>query len=433
MSRAVNRVPDDALIRIFTVAQFECGVVPELLASVCHRWLAVLHGPLGAPLWSNIDIIVTPKVEDVALARKTIRYLEHSRNYPISFQLGLTGAVPDNNTTELLRAITRPSLHRCTDLKVTSFQTFRSWFPLRGPLSLKSVQIRGDARGDEWVSPCILLEAQCLSLRKLDLHMTRPAASDIISILANVSMFASITHLRIATKIIAGVREALASFHSLEDLYWRHIIPGTNVVQGVEGEENEAVAFSLPKLKKLWLCSNATFRALSRLSAPMLQHLQLSKYATENPAHWALLDPVRFPNLHTLECFTNDQDIHRIVNSIEGHPKLHTVCWEIQTQFMSDSFCALSSFLGKETSLPFLHQVDRFSIMSTDCRPLPSGSKSDELYSDIAHQLARFALLQSALPAERRPNFKLCTNLVQASKKIANVVEMYPNIFLPQC
>ena len=428
MSRAVNRVPDDALVRIFTMAQFECGVVPELLASVCHRWLAVLHGPLGALLWSNIDIKVTPKVEDVALAQKTMRYLERSRKYPISFRLGPPEAVPNKDTTDLLHTITRPSLHRCTDLSVASFETFRSWFPLRGPLSLKSIRISGEVKGDEEVSPCTLLEAQCLSLRKLELRMTGPATSDITSILASVSTFASINHLRIETENVAEVREALASFHNLQYLHWAHLASDIVMAQDAEDEQNEAVALSLSRLEKLRLHGNATFRALSRLSAPMLQHLLFFEYATENQAHWALLNPVRFPNLHILECFTEDQDIHRIVNSIEGHPKLHAVCWEIQTQFMSDSFRALSSFLGKETSLPFLHQVDRFSITST--RPLPSGSTSDGLYSDIAHQLARFAVLRNALPAERRPNFKLCIDLVEASKKIASVVEMHPDILL---
>ena len=437
MSRAVDRVPDDILLHIFTMARFECDVVPELLVSVCHRWLAVVHGPLGALLWSDIDIRMTPGVDAVALVKKTLRHLERSRKYPISVHLGPTEAVPERGTRGLLHTITRPSLHRCTDLNVASFETFRSWFPLDGPLSLKSLHISGEAWGSEEVSPCTLLRAQCLSLSKLKLCMRGPAASDITSILANVSTFTSITHLHIEAQATVEVREALASFHSLQNLRWRHLVSYTEEVQDAEGEETEAVALSLPKLRQLTLDGNAVFRALSGLSAPMLQTLLLLEYATEDPAHWALLIPVQFPNLQNLQCATEDQDMYRIVGSIEGHPKLRNVCWEIRTRFMPDSICALSSFLGQETlgaqsSLPFLHHVDRFSIMPTT--PLPSSSTSNELYSDIADQLAIFAVLWNALPAERRPNFKLCmdASLVEASKKIAGVVEMYPDIFLPR-
>jgi hypothetical protein len=63
-------VPNDVLMLIFTTARFQCGVVPERLASVCHRWLAVVHGALGAPLWSEIDLNMTSDGDAVALARK---------------------------------------------------------------------------------------------------------------------------------------------------------------------------------------------------------------------------------------------------------------------------------------------------------------------------------------------------------------------------
>ena len=92
-STAISRIPDDILILILIKARFECKVAPELLSSVCHRWLAIVHGALGAPLWSHIELDMTSKEETVTLEAKTIRYLERSRTYPISFTFDLDASL----------------------------------------------------------------------------------------------------------------------------------------------------------------------------------------------------------------------------------------------------------------------------------------------------------------------------------------------------
>jgi hypothetical protein len=249
-------------------------------------------------------------------------------------------------------------------------------------------------------------------------HITAP-------LLANVSEFASITHLRISVTTVIGLWDALASFHNLRHLDWHHYGSDASVAPG------EAAILSLPKLERLTFHENDRFRAFSLLDAPLLRHLELYAYALADPEHWAWVDPVRFPNLQTLRYGTRDYNMRRIVAAIEGHPKLRNVCWEIPITLMSKSIRALSSILSEAVSVPhpsppLLHQLDRFSIIPYDCT---SHLKSED--AGIVLQLAKFGVLWYALPAESRPKFKLCLDrkLVKASPEISRVVERYPGVF----
>lgn len=432
MSTAISNVPEDILIHIFVIARFECGVSPELLASVCHRWLAVVHGALGAPLWSELNLHMAYNVAAIAITRKTTRYLERSRTYPISYKLSADRGVSAEEMDQL-RVITKASMSRCTDIDVTPF-VFRSWFPLQGPLRLRRLRI-SDYVGFSVTGkyPSSLLKAQCPSLRELEIFMTGPAASECsIPLLENVSKFAAITHLRIEVMdfIDARLLGALASFHNLRFLYWcdTYALP--------RGRER-AIALSLPQLERLVLhSSHAGFRVFPILDAPLLRHLELFASPTEYPAHWALLNPVRFPNLQTLYSSTADRDMYRIAAAIECHPKLRNVRWKVEVRSISKSIRSFSSFLRKDVlgvrSRPLLHQLGWFSIVPT--QPLPSHPESNSLYTKIAHEVAKFAILWDETPAERRSNFKLCldNDLVRASQEISRVVEEHPDIILPR-
>ena len=440
MSTAVGRVPDDVLIRIFTMARFLYDVAPELLASVCHRWLAMAHGAIGAPLWSDIELNVTPEVEIIALARKIMRYLDRSRAHPISYHLKAAARVTANDI-DLLRTITRASMSRCTNLDVPSFSMFRSWFPLDGQLTLKQLHIRETLPASlfTWLVgefiPSTVLEAPCPSLCELELSL-QDAPTITTSLLANVSKFASITHLHIKVHTIREVWDSLGSFHSLQYLDWYHTGPDDGVVQG---GENGAATLTLPKLERFRFYDNARLRAPSMLDAPLLRHLEL----TASPSHytdldhWALLNPDQFPKLQTLVSRTEDRDMYRIVSAIEGHPTLRNVYWEIRIQSMPESIRALSSLLRRVISTPqpppmLLYQLDWFSIMVT--KRLPPDPELEELYAEIARELARFVDIWDVLPAERRPGFNLCLSqsLVKASQEIARVVEKHPDIVLPR-
>jgi hypothetical protein len=446
MSMAVGHVPDDVLISIFTIARFECGVAPGLLASVCHRWLAIVDGTLGALLWSHIRLDVTPETEAITLARETMRCLDRSHTYPISYHLKASSGVPAESI-DILSTITRASMSRCIDLDIASLHKFRSWFPLDGPLTLKRLQISGTSwHVEEGIPPFTLLETPCPSLSKLELSLTNPGSrifsmgdsSDITpSLLANVSKLASITHLRITVDTILEVWDALASFHHLQHLDWYHTGSDDGVVQG---EGNGAAAVSLPKLERFRFHDRANLHALSMLSAPLLRHLELIAYPGHfagGLGHWTLLNPVRFPNLQTMGVFTEDREMYRIVSAIEGHLKLRNVCWQIQIQSMSGSIRALSSLLRKTVSAPqpspmLLHQLDWFSI--SPAGRIPAHLQSKEVYAEIARELAKFADIWDVLPAERRPNFTLCLSrsFVEASQEIARVVQKYPDIVLPR-
>ena len=426
MATAVGRVPNDVLICIFTMARFEYDVAPEVLASVCHKWMAVVHGAHGALLWSKIDLIVGYQDETIMLAERTIRHLNRSRNYPISCNLGAeTYEDISADAMDLLRSVVRASMSRCTKLVLASFHQFESWFPLDGPLILKKLEIKESGSNIKGASPTLLPEAGCPSLRELRLTIEgylRRAPGFVSSVLSNVSQFASITCLYIDVEgAILEVRDALGSFHDLKHLVWH------DYGMREEVNEDESVALSLPKLERLELQHHIQLRALSRLTAPMLRCLK-SEYDMANPVHGALLSPVRFPNLEALWCSTGCWDMGRVADVITPHPKLRNVWWHIPVGSLSECIGTLSSLMSEQPSRPFLHRLDWLSIPVIDVH-----SSRSSMHADIAFQLSKFAILRNQLPAKCQPQFKLCLDaaLVTKSPRIARVVQKYPDIIFP--
>jgi hypothetical protein len=433
IATTVGRVPDHVLMCIFTMARFECDVPPEVLASVCHRWMAVVHGAYGAPLWSKIDLIVGYQDEAITLAERTIRHLERSRNHPISYNLGVgVDEYVSTDSINLLRSVMGASMSRCTELIVDSFHMFESWFPLDGPLILKKLEIRDSGLNVFEASPALLPEAGCPSLSELRLIIRGcPAEGFVSSVLSNVSQCASITHLHIDVEdAVLEVRDALGSFHDIEHLVWH------DSWAMEEADEGEAVALLLPKLERLDLHDHNEHRALSGLSAPMLRCLKLSKYNTDNLAHKTLLSPVRFPNLEALWCSVEGQNMSRIAGVITTHPKLRNIWWRIPVHSLSNCIHTLSSLLSKDALenqplRPFLHQLDWFSIPVTNIPHIQSSPFA--MYAHIAYQLAKFAILRNELPAGCRPQFKICLDaaLVGESTEIARVIQKHPDIIFP--
>jgi len=424
MAANVCRVPEDVLMCIFTMARFECDVAPEVLASVCHQWMTVVHGTYGALLWSKIDLIVGYQDEMITLAERTIRHLDRSRNYPISCNLGVRAdRYISADAIDLLRSVVRESMSRCTELVVTSFHEFESWFPLDGPLILKKLEIRDSGLNTDEVSPALLPEAGCPSLSEFRLVIENyPAEGFVLSVLSNVSQFASITRLHVdVVDAVFEVRDALGSFHDLKHLVWHD----SEVMEEVD--EDDVVAVSLPKLERLDLNDHNQLRALS---APMLRCLK-SQYDTKNPAHAALLSPVRFPNLEALWCSVEGWNMRRIPDLITLHPKLQNLWWQIPVRSLSECIGTLSSLMSEQPLRPFLRQLDWFSIPVTNIPHIQSSPFT--MYANIAFQLAKFAILRNRLPAGCRPRFKLCLDaaLVKESTDIARVVQKHPDIIFP--
>jgi len=183
----------------------------------------------------------------------------------------------------------------------------------------------------------------------------------------------------------------------------------------------------LPKLARLQLQGHTVFHALSLLRAPSLHHVELTAYPSEDPQHWALLHPAaRFPSLVTLDCQTEDHDMYRIAQTIRGHPKLRNVNWEIPAQFISDSLGVLCH-LARQGSCPFRHQLDRFSITTTNTSLGETGELS---FSKIAQELEKLVILWDTTRAESRPDFKLGLDegLVRAWHEIARIVQEHCDV-----
>ena len=324
------------------------------------------------------------------------------RTYPISFIFTAYSEIPDKEVGVLWEAV-KMGMPRCNELDIYPFCAFQRWFPLPGQLPLRQLQLSGPASDADRRLPGALLEAPCPLLNELGISGTNLAASYAASLLSNAAKFASITNLRISLNeeadTEAQIPKALALFPGLQEL---------RLYGGFSHEEVAPIPLSLPNLDRLELHRHAMIRAFSLLSAPRLQHLALVAYPEENPtpAHWALLRPPQFPNLRSLRCETEDQDMHLIVDCIQGHPHLRDVHWEIQAQSAPQSIAALSSLVLKASHTQplgtLLPQLDWFSITLSIA---PEARK--ELCAQVAYQLEVFAVTRDAIPARvgRSSNF----------------------------
>jgi len=371
---------------------------------------------------------MTSEEETLTLEAKTIRYLERSRTYPISFAFNLDASMLEE--FELLHTITSTSMSRCVNLNIVSFDILKHWPPLGGTLVLKRLEITGELWSDEvGTRPYTILETECPSLNKFELDMMGSGAPAVTtSLLANISKFASITHLHITMlDAVIEVRDALAAFHDLQCLWWYS--------EESSDEEFAATALSLPKLEQLKLEGDTLFLSLTMLNAPLLRRLELRTYS-ENLLHWELLNPVQFPDLETLYCYARDSNVRRILGAIEGHYSLRNVCWRIRDQFIPEFIRAFSkSALAAQSSQPLLPQLDSVSIIP-DVSKIPDEKPPppSRWYAEIARQLTKFVALWNELSADRRSTFKLCLDeaLVEASQEIADAVASYPEILVPR-
>lgn len=305
---------------------------------------------------------------------------------------------------------------------MTNLKLFAPWFPLGETWSsLYNLGIRGSSshfRDETDQTP--IFTSPCPTLRRFELVLASPLASlGIVSILSNVSNFASITHLNIeASEEVGGIFTCLSSFDKLEYLHWR--LCGSSNPPPPEAETQFA-PLSLPQLKTLIVAGDSVMRALSSLDAPIVQVLHLSESWTELGS---------FPSLQKLTCAHWIWEVDYDVDAILPHTNLTETIWVVRAPEIARLLLALSVRMGRRPIQPSLNTLKWLNIVCSAPFPDEMHPEDNGYDTDIVRHLKGLFVCRDALHRSRRPHFKVRLNhdLVNSSTKIAELVKHHPDI-----
>lgn len=426
-SQKVDRLPDDVLLLVFSMAIAHNNVTPAFLASVCHRWMAVIYGDVGALLWSTIDLNAYSPVGAAESAERALRFVERSRSRPLT--LFLRGEQVEPNDAALLRAVIRPAFGRVHKLVVENLESFASWFPLEGPCtSLHHLTLKGSARNA--ADEMIIFASPCPSLQRLELL---PDDDGLVgdpqtrSILRNVSELTSITHLHIGASDEAnGIYACLKSFPQLEYLRWRPFDSADAPQDGAD--ELQIIPLHLPNLKTLVVASEIV-RCLCELEAPLVQVLHIGEIFV-GADYWGFMSPVRFPALKKITCvypmWSTDHDIDMLFD----HTHLEDATWVLYASDISDFLGDLSLRLSQQAAQSSLSKLRWLNLVCL--APYSEGyhPTDDDCDAEIVHQLRSLFIHRDALRSRSQIHFKVRLNadLVNSSTKLAALVADHPYI-----